>query len=80
MIRFEMTQLFFDSKKVRRSVDRATRRVLSRFGSFVRRTARSSIRKRKKFPISLDEAVEVMKVVSLAKAGTRFRIKPRPMR
>ena len=48
MIRFEMTQLFFDSKKVRRSVDRATRRVLSRFGAFVRRTARSSIRKRKK--------------------------------
>jgi len=48
MIRFEMTQLFFDSKKVRRSVDRATRRVLSKFGAFVRRTARSSIRKRKK--------------------------------
>ena len=48
MIRFEMTQLFFDSKKVRRLVDRTTRRVLSRFGAFVRRTARSSIRKRKK--------------------------------
>jgi len=48
MIRFEMTQLFFDSKKVRRSVDRTTRRVLSKFGAFVRRTARSSIRKRKK--------------------------------
>jgi len=48
MIRFEMTQLFFDSKKIRRSVDRTTRRVLSKFGAFVRRTARSSIRKRKK--------------------------------
>jgi len=48
MIRFEMTQLFFDSKKVRRAVDRTTRRVLSKFGAFVRRTARSSIRKRKK--------------------------------
>lgn len=48
MIRFEMTQLFFDSKKVRRSVDRTTRGVLSKFGAFVRRTARSSIRKRKK--------------------------------
>lgn len=48
MIRFEMTQLFFDTKKVRRAVDAGTRRVLSRFGAFVRRTARSSIRKRKK--------------------------------
>ena len=48
MIRFEMTQLFFDSKKVRRAVDRTTRRVLSKFGAFVRRSARSSIRKRKR--------------------------------
>jgi len=47
MIRFEMTQLFFDSKKVRRAVDASARRVLSKFGAFVRRTARSSIRKRK---------------------------------
>jgi len=48
MIRFEMTQLFFDTRKVRRAVDVGTRRVLSKFGAFVRRTARSSIRKRKK--------------------------------
>ena len=48
MIRFKPGILFFDSKKVVRSVDRATRRVLSRFGAFVRRTARQSIRKRKK--------------------------------
>jgi hypothetical protein len=41
-------KLFFDSPKVMRSVDRATRRVLSRFGAFVRRTARSSIRRRKR--------------------------------
>lgn len=47
MIDLRMKQLFFDSKKVRSSVDRTTRRVLSRFGAFVRRTARSSIRKRK---------------------------------
>ncbi len=40
--------LFFDAPKVMRSVDRATRQVLSKFGSFVRRTAKSSIRKRKK--------------------------------
>ena len=48
MIRFEITKLFFDKKTVRDKVDIGTRRVLSRFGAFVRRTARNSIRKRKK--------------------------------
>ncbi|MEZ6193753.1 MAG: hypothetical protein R3C45_21125, partial [Phycisphaerales bacterium] len=45
---FEITKLFFDKKTVRDKVDVGTRRVLSRFGAFVRRTARSSIRKRKR--------------------------------
>jgi len=40
-------QFFFDSKAVLSAVDRATRQVLSKFGAFVRRTAKSSIRKRK---------------------------------
>ena len=48
MIDLKLKKLFFDTRKVRNSVDQATRRVLSRFGAFVRRTARSSIRKRKK--------------------------------
>ncbi|MBN2563034.1 MAG: hypothetical protein JXQ75_19085 [Phycisphaerae bacterium] len=48
MIRLEITKLFFDKKAVRDKVDAGTRRVLSKFGAFVRRTARSSIRKRKK--------------------------------
>ncbi|MBT4867182.1 MAG: hypothetical protein HON53_18920 [Planctomycetaceae bacterium] len=39
--------LFFDRKAVTSAVDRAERRVLSRFGAFVRRGARSSIRSRK---------------------------------
>lgn len=39
--------LFFDSKKVIKAVDRATRQVLSKFGAFVRRTAKTSIRKRR---------------------------------
>ncbi|MFQ5733181.1 MAG: hypothetical protein ACE5KM_14670 [Planctomycetaceae bacterium] len=38
---------FFDRKKVTSAVDKATRRVLSRFGAFVRTAARSSIRRRK---------------------------------
>lgn len=48
MIGLRVKQSFFDTKKVRRATDRATRRVLSRFGAFVRRTARSSIRRRKR--------------------------------
>ena len=40
--------MFFDRKAVTSAVDRAERRVLSRFGAFVRRGARSSIRRRKR--------------------------------
>lgn len=40
--------LFFDSKKVQAATSKAERRVLSRFGAYVRRGARSSIRRRKK--------------------------------
>ncbi len=47
MFGFEITKLFFDKKAVTSRTDRATRKVLSRFGAFVRQTARSSIRKRK---------------------------------
>ena len=39
---------FFDQQKVLRPKDRAVRRVLSRFGAFVRTTARRSIRRRKR--------------------------------
>ena len=41
-------RLFFDSPKVMRGMDRAQRRVLSKFGAYVRRSAKSSIRKRKR--------------------------------
>ena len=44
---FKTKQLFFDSAKVIQAVDKGTRKVLSRFGAFVRRTAKGSIRKRK---------------------------------
>lgn len=39
--------LFFDRPAVKNAVDRAERKVLTKFGAFVRRGARSSIRKRK---------------------------------
>lgn len=39
---------FFDRPKVQRAMDRATARVHSKFGAFVRTRARSSIRKRKR--------------------------------
>ena len=48
MIGFDVKRMFFDSKTVRSKTDKATRRVLSKFGAFVRRTAKRSIRKRKK--------------------------------
>ena len=47
MIRLDVKALFFDSQAVIEKVDAATRKVLSRFGAFVRTTARHSIRKRK---------------------------------
>jgi hypothetical protein len=37
----------------------------------------AAVRRGKRFPITLSEAVEVMKVISRAKAGTRFETRPR---
>ncbi len=39
---------FFDREKVQRSVDAGTRKVLSKFGAFVRQDARQRIRRRKR--------------------------------
>jgi hypothetical protein len=47
MIGFEIKKMFFDREAVKRKTDAATRRVLSKFGAYVRTTARHSIRKRK---------------------------------
>lgn len=44
----EAKTMFFDRPKVMRSMDDATQKALSRFGAFVWRRSRSSIRKRKK--------------------------------
>ena len=41
-------RMFFDRKRVVDATDRATRRVLSKFGAFVRQTAKRSIRRRKR--------------------------------
>ena len=48
MIRFEIKQLFFDREAVTSKVAPATRKVLSKFGAFVRRSAKGSIRNRRK--------------------------------
>ena len=48
MIGIDVKKVFFDRKAVAGAVGKATRRVLSRFGAFVRRGAKSSIRKRKR--------------------------------
>ncbi len=39
--------MFFDRAKIKKKVDVRTRKVLSKFGAFVRQTSRKSIRKRK---------------------------------
>jgi hypothetical protein len=47
-LKFKQAQAaFFDRQKVTKAVSRSERRVLSKFGAFVRRGAKSSIRKRK---------------------------------
>ncbi len=48
MIGMSVKRMFFDRKAVTSRVDRAARRVLSKFGAFVRRRAKSSIHKRKR--------------------------------
>ncbi len=47
MLDLRIKQMFFDRPKVRRAVDAARRKVLSKAGAFIRQTARTSIRKRK---------------------------------
>ena len=47
MVRFVTKQMFFDNKAVTSATDKAARRVLSRFGAYVRTTARHSVRKRR---------------------------------
>ena len=47
MIGANFKSMFFSSRRVISATDRATRRVLSKFGAYVRRAAKSSIRKRK---------------------------------
>lgn len=48
MIDLRLKQLFFDRPRVQRAVDWGKRQALSKAGAFIRRRARSSIRKRKR--------------------------------
>lgn len=45
---YDMKKAFFDRQKVQNALDRNTRRAMSRSLAFVRRRARSSLRRRKK--------------------------------
>ena len=42
-----MRSIFFDREKVTKTVDARTKKVLAKFGSYVRQTSRESIRNRK---------------------------------
>jgi hypothetical protein len=46
-LEFRVNNLFFDTAKVIRSLDAASRKALSKAGAFIRTRAKSSIRKRK---------------------------------
>ena len=46
MIDFKFRVAFFDTKEVRSKVSDATRRVFSKFGAFVRQTAKQSMKKK----------------------------------
>ena len=41
---FNFKLLFFDTKEVKSRVSEATRKILSKFGAFVRQTAKQSIK------------------------------------
>jgi len=47
LINMKVTALFFDTPKVKRAVNRAKRRSLSRAGAFIRTRARTSMRRRR---------------------------------
>jgi len=47
-LRIDQAKTMFFDRAVKDATDRATQRVLSRFGAYVRRRARQSIRRRKK--------------------------------
>lgn len=53
MIQMKSGLEFFDRPRVMAAVDAATRRVLSKFGAFVRTTAKQSIKKRKRVSMPL---------------------------
>ena len=44
MVEFRFKLLFFDTKEIRSKLSEATRKVMSKFGAFVRATARQSIK------------------------------------
>lgn len=47
LINIKVKALFFDTPKVKRAVNRAKRRALSRAGAFIRRRAQTSMRRRR---------------------------------
>lgn len=73
-------RLFFDKKAVTSSVDKATRRVLSKFGAFTRRTAKKSIKKARQKKLSEMTPTEVSSYRKRQAIGKRkgFKVK-RPL-
>lgn len=78
-LRIDPAKSFFDSKKVIDATTRAERKVLSAFGAYVRRTAKSSIRNAP--PVKLAEMTDAQrKAYKRARAIAKHYGKPLPKR
>jgi len=79
MIGMKSGMMFFNKPAVKRAVDKATRKVLSRFGAFVRRDAKRSIRKPRQKQIG-ELTDEERKSYRIQSAIAKRTGKPRPKR
>lgn len=75
----DVKRMFFDRAAVAGAVDKASMRVLSKFGAFVRTTARQSIRPARQTPIS-ELTEEQLASYRRAVAIARRTGKPKPRR
>jgi hypothetical protein len=71
----KVTGAFFDRAAVLNQTDRAERKVLSRFGAFTRRGARSSIRRKGNVPRLLEEGGTATLVRRRHRGGRRVLIR-----
>jgi len=75
----EVRKLFFDSDMVLRKLDAKSRKVLSKGGAFIRRTARSSIKKSKQKSVA-DLTAKEARIYAIRVADAKKHGRPKPKR